>query len=154
MKKRDQRHHMFGCLTEYIVSCRKSGALLAMLAAALFLPLGLEAATAGAADCTKLLGLNLKDTVITEATVIAAKDDVPEYCRVQGGLETVILFEVALPTKTWNNKFFYVGGAGTTDRFRNSPTRSPGDTPRPVQTPDIAAFTGMRPQCTTILNRK
>ena len=36
----------------------------------------------------------------------------PEYCRVQGGLETVILFEVALPTKAWNNKFFYVGGAG------------------------------------------
>jgi len=59
-----------------------------------------------------MLGLKLKDTVITAAAVIAAKDDVPEYCRVQGGLESVILFEVALPTKAWNNKFFYVGGAG------------------------------------------
>ena len=30
----------------------------------------------------------------------------------QGGLETVILFEVSLPTSVWNGKFFYVGGAG------------------------------------------
>ena len=74
--------------------------------------LALAAAPAGAAECSNLLGLKLKDTVITEATVVAARGDVPEYCRVQGGLETVILFEVALPTKAWNNKFFYVGGAG------------------------------------------
>ena len=75
-------------------------------------PLGAAAASTGAPDCSKLLGLKLKDTVITEAAVIPAKGDVPEYCRVQGGLETVILFEVALPTTAWNNKFFYVGGAG------------------------------------------
>jgi Tannase and feruloyl esterase len=75
-------------------------------------PLGAAAASTGAPDCSKLLGLKLKDTVITEAAVIPAKGDVPEYCRVQGGLETVILFEVALPTTAWNDKFFYVGGAG------------------------------------------
>jgi len=86
--------------------------LLTCLIAALFVLLGLGAAPAGAADCSNLLELKLKDTVITEATVVAAKGDVPEYCRVQGGLETVILFEVALPTKAWNSKFFYVGGAG------------------------------------------
>jgi hypothetical protein len=93
-------------------SRRKSGTLLTAMAAVLFLPLGVTAAPSGATDCSKLLGLKLKNTVITEAAVIAAKDDVPEYCRVQGGLETVILFEVALPTKAWNNKFFFVGGAG------------------------------------------
>src|ERR1700688_1690203 len=102
----------FSRLRGCIGSCRKPGVLLASLAAVLFLLLGFGAAPAGATDCSKLLGLKLKDTVITEATVIAAKDDVPEYCRVQGGLETVILFEVALPTKAWNNKFFYVGGGG------------------------------------------
>lgn len=64
------------------------------------------------ADCAKLLSLKLKDTVITEAAVIPAKGDVPEYCRVQGGLETVMLFEVAMPTSAWNNKLFYVGGGG------------------------------------------
>jgi hypothetical protein len=63
-------------------------------------------------DCSRLLRLQLKDTVITEAAVIPAKGDVPEYCRVQGGLETVILFEVSMPTSVWNNKLFYVGGGG------------------------------------------
>src|ERR1700688_3994246 len=92
--------------------CKKAGVLLAGLAAVLFVALGFGAAPAVAADCSKLLGLKLKDSVITEATVIAAKGDVPEYCRVQGGLETVILFEVALPTTVWNKKFFYVGGGG------------------------------------------
>lgn len=86
--------------------------LLAGLAIVLLSPLGLRAAPIGSADCSGLLRLRLKDTVITDATVIAATDDVPEYCRVQGGLETVILFEVALPTTAWNKKFFYVGGAG------------------------------------------
>jgi len=112
MKNRNQRQRAFGFLPGCIAPHKRPGAFLAILVAALFVPLGLEAAPAGAADCTKLLGLNLKDTVITEAAVVAAKDDVPEYCRVQGGLETVILFEVALPTKAWNNKFFYVGGGG------------------------------------------
>ena len=64
------------------------------------------------ADCSKLLDLKLKDTVITEAAVIPAAGEVPEHCRVQGGLETVILFEVSMPTSAWNGKLFYVGGAG------------------------------------------
>src|SRR4029077_2021737 len=93
-------------------SWKNSWLLLAGQVSALLLLYCLGAAPAVAADCSALLGLKFKDTVITEASVIAPKDDVPEYCRVQGGLETVILFEVALPTKTWNNKFFYVGGAG------------------------------------------
>jgi Tannase and feruloyl esterase len=112
MKSREPRQHPFGCLPRSIGSCVRAGVFLAGLAAVLFVSLGLGAAPAGAADCSKLLGLKLKDTVITEATIVAAKGDVPEYCLVQGGLETVILFEVALPTTTWNNKFFYVGGAG------------------------------------------
>jgi hypothetical protein len=112
MKRRDQRQHAFGCLPGWIEPCIKLSALLTMLATALFVPLGLQAAPRDPVDCSKLFGMNLRDTVITEATVIAAKGDVPEYCRVQGGLETVILFEVALPTTAWNNKFFYVGGGG------------------------------------------
>src|SRR5580700_7544551 len=96
MESREPRQHKSSYLSGYIGSGKKPGVLLARLIAALFVLLGLAAASAGAADCSNLLGLKLKDTVITEATVIAVKGDVPEYCRVQGGLETVILFEVAL----------------------------------------------------------
>lgn len=65
-----------------------------------------------AARCDTLRHLSLPDTAITSATVVPASGAVPEYCQVQGGLETVILFEVALPTTTWNGKLLYVGGGG------------------------------------------
>jgi Tannase and feruloyl esterase len=65
-----------------------------------------------AARCASLMNLELTDTTITDATMIRAKGNLPEYCRVQGGIETVILFEVGLPTTTWNGKFYYAGGGG------------------------------------------
>lgn len=64
------------------------------------------------AACANLIDLTLKDTVVTDATIVPAKGDVPEYCRVQGGIERVILFEVGLPTVSWNGKFYYAGGGG------------------------------------------
>lgn len=94
----------------------KSSRLPALALAALgflsFAAAPVAAKPVAAADCARLLSLKLKDTVVTEATVIPAKGDVPEYCRVQGGLETVILFEISMPTSVWNGKLFYVGGAG------------------------------------------
>src|SRR5712691_9840614 len=101
----------------FIVPVGKSGAPLAALALAALIALAAAPAPVAAkpmtpADCAKLLNLKLKDTVITEAAVIPSKGDVPETCRVQGGLETVILFEVSMPTAVWNNKLFYVGGGG------------------------------------------
>ncbi len=62
--------------------------------------------------CTALLNLQLKDTTITDATVVPAKGNLPEYCRVEGAIENVILFEVGLPTKAWNGKLYYSGGGG------------------------------------------
>ncbi len=62
--------------------------------------------------CASLIGLTLKDTVITDAQVIGAQANLPEYCRVQGAIEQVILFEVGLPTQKWNGKFYYAGGGG------------------------------------------
>ena len=64
------------------------------------------------AACATLIGLKLKDTVITDAKIVAARGNIPEHCRVAGGIEQVILFEVGLPTKTWNGKFYYSGGGG------------------------------------------
>lgn len=66
----------------------------------------------GATDCAQLINLKVKDTQITDAAVVPARGEVPEYCRVQGGLEKVILFEVAMPTRTWNHKLLYAGGGG------------------------------------------
>ncbi|HSG64135.1 MAG TPA: tannase/feruloyl esterase family alpha/beta hydrolase, partial [Gammaproteobacteria bacterium] len=37
---------------------------------------------------------------------------VPEYCQILGGVETVILFEIAMPTTSWNGRFFFMGGGG------------------------------------------
>jgi pimeloyl-ACP methyl ester carboxylesterase len=64
------------------------------------------------ADCTRLLGLALKDTQITAARIVPASGQIPEYCQIEGGVETVILFELAMPTTAWNGRFFYVGGGG------------------------------------------
>jgi feruloyl esterase len=64
------------------------------------------------ADCMHLLELSLEDTEITAARIVPASGPVPEYCQVEGGVETVILFEIAMPTSSWNGKFFYVGGGG------------------------------------------
>ena len=64
------------------------------------------------ADCTRLVGLALKDTQITAARIVPASGQIPEYCQIEGGVETVILFEVAMPTTAWNGRFFYVGGGG------------------------------------------
>src|SRR5690606_41173696 len=35
-----------------------------------------------------------------------------EYCQIEGGIETLILFELAMPTRTWNGRFFFAGGGG------------------------------------------
>ncbi len=71
------------------------------------------------ADCTALLGLHLRDTAITAARIVPASGQVPEYCQVEGGVETLILFEVAMPTSAWNGRFFYVGGGGYNGNIPN-----------------------------------
>ncbi|MBT5320230.1 MAG: tannase/feruloyl esterase family alpha/beta hydrolase, partial [Chloroflexi bacterium] len=73
---------------------------------------GVASAQGSAEDCKALIGLALQDTQITSARAIPASGLVPEYCQVLGGVETVILFEVALPTSTWNGRFFFAGGGG------------------------------------------
>lgn len=67
---------------------------------------------AAGADCTSLAKLSLQDTAIYIATVIPAAAPVPEYCKVLGNVEKTINFQVALPTTTWNGKFFFAGGGG------------------------------------------
>src|SRR3990172_2979371 len=115
MKTRDQRNRSRDLASRFAAR-RRGGLTLRWFGAVVLGSLALSAiatvANAAPSDCAKLLGLKRKDTTITEAAVVPAAGDVPEYCRVQGGLEKVILFEVALPTTAWNNKLFYMGGGG------------------------------------------
>ncbi len=84
-----------------------------IIALAFSISLGGTASAQGPAeDCAALVWLALQDTQITSARVIPASGLVPEYCQVLGGVETVILFVVALPTSTWDERFFFAGGGG------------------------------------------
>ena len=51
-------------------------------------------------------------TAITGAEVIAAENDLPEYCRITGTIAPAISFELRLPTSTWNGKFLMQGCGG------------------------------------------
>ena len=78
--------------------------------------LSIAAPPAVAADCASLGSLELKDTKITSATLIAANGMIPEYCKVLGEIHNLphstIQFEVSLPTTKWNGKYFVAGGGG------------------------------------------
>jgi feruloyl esterase len=63
-------------------------------------------------ECAALAGLAVADTTITSTAVVAASGGLPEYCRVQGRVDTEINFELRLPTTTWNGKFYHGGGGG------------------------------------------
>ena len=51
-------------------------------------------------------------TSITQAEVVAAYDDVPEVCRVNGIVAPDIQFELRMPTARWNGKFMHYGCGG------------------------------------------
>src|ERR1700730_8607221 len=72
---------------------------------------GSAAKAATAEDCANLARLVAGNTTITSASLIPAGGTLPEYCRVQGRVDSEIGFEVRLPT-TWNRKFYFQGGTG------------------------------------------
>src|SRR5262245_7021729 len=64
-------------------------------------------AKAGTAeDCASLANLVVENTTITSARLIPAGGELPEYCEVQGHVDTEIGFELRLPT-AWNAKFYF-----------------------------------------------
>lgn len=70
------------------------------------------AQSAAAPDCAGLIGLKIEDTNLLSATVVPAKEGLPEYCRVLGYVRPAINFEIRLPTKDWNGKFYMAGCGG------------------------------------------
>jgi len=63
-------------------------------------------------DCSNLTNLKVASTDIISATVVAAGNGLPEYCRVTGYVWPSIHFEIRLPTSNWNNKFYMAGCGG------------------------------------------
>lgn len=76
-------------------------------------------------SCSRLAGLNLPHTVITQAEAMAAGDflapdgnnyTVPAFCKVHGVAvptkDSHINFEVWLPSDTWNGRFYQLGTGG------------------------------------------
>jgi len=51
-------------------------------------------------------------TTITAASVVAGSDRYKEYCRVEGVIAPKIGFEIRLPTKSWNGRYFQSGCGG------------------------------------------
>jgi feruloyl esterase len=94
-----------------IVSSVSLGAFEILIFANLCLVAASTATAATAEDCSNLVNLVVENTTITSATLIPAGDDLPEYCRVQGHVDTEIGFEVKLPT-AWNLKLHFEGNNG------------------------------------------
>src|SRR5712692_6777634 len=72
---------------------------------------GSLASAASAEDCANLAKFVGGNTTLTSVSLIPAGGTLPEYCRVQGRVDTEIGFEVRLPT-TWNRKFYFQGAPG------------------------------------------
>jgi len=73
----------------------------------------LAAATQATADpCSALTEADVPGATITLAATIAAANDLPAHCRVQGTIPAAIHFELRLPLTGWNGKFYLAGCGG------------------------------------------
>lgn len=91
------------------IPATKISSMLAILSLCLVLASTTLAATGE--DCANLAKLVAGKTTINSASLIPVGSALPEYCRVQGRVDTEIGFEVRLPT-TWNGKLYFQGGQG------------------------------------------
>lgn len=94
---------------------RSSLRLVFLLAAVVAMAPGVRAApVAACADLTKHSFADIPDapTTILSATLVAALDTLPAYCRVRGTVVPHVAFELRLPLDNWNGKFFMQGCHG------------------------------------------
>ena len=63
-------------------------------------------------DCGALANLKIEDTNLLSAAIAPAGGGLPEYCRVLGYVRPAINFEVRMPTREWNGKFYMAGCGG------------------------------------------
>lgn len=77
----------------------------------------LDAQIGGALQCERLVEEDFKNTFeaplsVLSAKLVQAKDGTGEYCAVNGYIQPQIQFEVRLPSKNWNGRYFQVGCGG------------------------------------------
>ncbi|WP_323982179.1 tannase/feruloyl esterase family alpha/beta hydrolase [Novosphingobium aureum] len=81
-------------------------------------PLAKTDASLGATrDCAALARVGLDQesdfpATVLSASVVPGDGETAEYCAVKGYIEPQIQFEVHLPTKTWNGRYFQTGCGG------------------------------------------
>lgn len=98
------------------------GALLAMSGSALASGrdanvAALDAELAGKLQCAQLVDQDFKNSDVAPLSILSAKlvpasDVGGEYCAVTGYIQPQIQFEVRLPSKNWNGRYFQVGCGG------------------------------------------
>ena len=76
----------------------------------------LDAQLSGAVQCEKLVDGDFRSDAaplsVLSAKLIAATEGTAEYCAVLGYIQPQIQFEVRLPSKHWNGRYFQVGCGG------------------------------------------
>jgi hypothetical protein len=77
----------------------------------------LDNQTGGAIACERLVDEDFKNTFeaplsVLSAKVVPARDGTAEYCAVSGVIQPQVQFEVRLPTKSWNGRYFQTGCGG------------------------------------------
>jgi len=75
------------------------------------------AKSAAAMECAALRGTDFSaipdgPAYVMSAKIVEAKDAQAEYCQVNGYVQPQIQFEMRLPTKTWNGRYFQTGCGG------------------------------------------
>ncbi|MSO97229.1 MAG: tannase/feruloyl esterase family alpha/beta hydrolase [Rhodospirillaceae bacterium] len=94
------------------------GSLFGLIALAPALSLAqVPGANPGQAKCQAVMAQDFTQlpdaaTGINGATLVAPERDLPEYCRIQGVIAPDVVFELRLPTTTWNGKFLMQGCGG------------------------------------------
>jgi feruloyl esterase len=63
-------------------------------------------------ECSALAALKVENTNLLSASIVPYKDGLPEHCRVLGFVRPAINFEIRLPVKDWNGKFYMAGCGG------------------------------------------
>jgi feruloyl esterase len=77
----------------------------------------LDAQIGGALQCAQLVDQDFKNSEEAPLSILSAKlvpgsDGSGEYCAVTGYIQPQIQFEVRLPSKNWNGRYFQVGCGG------------------------------------------
>jgi hypothetical protein len=70
-----------------------------------------HAQTAGP-PCEDLFRLRIENVNLLSSSAVPAQGDLPAFCRVLGNVRPAINFEVRLPLKDWNGKFYMAGCGG------------------------------------------